>query len=360
MLSDIKELQPLNKTFQNGEKLAKESFAFLSELGKGSFGKVYKVLSLSTNLLYAMKVLSKNQITSLKLVPQLKNEISILSSCNHQNIIKMYAAFEDDGYIYLITELATEGSLFHRLKAECRFKEAQVASYMTDVIRAIYYLHSLHPPILHRDLKPENVLVCNNKLKIADFGWSNVDDSYRNTFCGTPDYLSPEMIKGVGHNEKLDIWTLGVLMYELLHGKPPFTPTKLMTDRRAMQKMIENNILKGIIAFDGNISQEAKEAITAMLKPEPKQRPDAKELFNLDFFKKNNKFLFSPLLSRANSNKRFDSDDERKVSILEAELKASKQTNSELSDKIEAQKMVLSKIEAEKQQLISKVQKLVN
>lgn len=77
---------------------------------------------------------------------------------------------------------------------------------------------------MHRDLKSENVLLNNKIVKLIDFGWSNLFDDYRNTFCGTPDYLCPEMIKGTGHDEKLDIWGLGIIMFELLQGKPPFTP----------------------------------------------------------------------------------------------------------------------------------------
>ena len=95
---------------------------------------------------------------------------------------------------------------------------------MKDILKAINYLHSRNPKIIHRDIKPENVLINGDTLKIADFGWSNYDDDLRNTFCGTPDYLSPEMILGNGHSEKLDIWGLGILTYELLHGKPPYTP----------------------------------------------------------------------------------------------------------------------------------------
>lgn len=86
---------------------------------------------------------------------------------------------------------------------------------------------------MHRDLKPENILLNDKKeIKIIDFGWSNRDDDIRNTYCGTPDYLSPEMITGDGHSNKLDVWTAGVLMYELLHGKAPFSPKEHFTNRR--------------------------------------------------------------------------------------------------------------------------------
>ncbi len=95
---------------------------------------------------------------------------------------------------------------------------------MRDLLEALDYLHTRNPPILHRDIKPENILFSTEGLKLADFGWSNTQDFLRNTYCGTPDYLSPEMILGSGHNEKLDIWSLGILMYEMLHGKSPFRP----------------------------------------------------------------------------------------------------------------------------------------
>lgn len=291
MLNNTAELTPINAAFQNGEPLTKESFNFLTQIGSGAFGKVYKVSSKSTNQTYALKVLSKNQINGLKLGDQLQNEIALLARCNHPNIVKVFAAFEDKGYVYLIMELAGEGTLYHKLKQAKRFSEPQTADYMTDIIRAAHYLHNLNPPIIHRDIKPENVLIAENILKIADFGWSNVKDDNRNTFCGTPDYLSPEMILGSGHSEKLDIWTLGVLMYEMLHGRPPFTPAEKIRDRRMLQKAIEDNILAGKVEFDNSVSSEARSAISAMLNPKDNLRPLAKDLFNLEFFVKNGKTL---------------------------------------------------------------------
>ena len=291
----FREALEINKK-NNFENLNKSDFVFISQLGIGSFGKVYKVSLKKTKKQYALKVLSKKQLESLKLQPQFENEIKILYQCNHPKIIKLFALFEDPDYIYMLMELAKGGTLFHKLKKNKRLSEKIVKDYMLDIINAIEYLHSRNPIILHRDIKPENILICEDGLKIADFGWSNVDDETRNTFCGTPDYLSPEMILGTGHGEKLDIWTLGVLMFELLSGKAPFTPSYKIKDIRLRQKKIEDNVLAGKINFSGhNIGQNAKDVILKMLSPKENDRPTAKELKNLVFFndgkKKNKKII---------------------------------------------------------------------
>lgn len=326
---NVKEVEKINTEFLKNDKLSKDNFDFLSQIGAGSFGKVYKVKSHTNQKEYALKVLSKNQIKSLKLTDQLENEIRILCICQHENIIKLYGMFEDKNYVYLILELANKGTLLNKLrKTKTRkFNEKITKDSMSDILKAIIYLHSKKPQILHRDIKPENILINNNTLKIADFGWSNVDDEIRNTFCGTPDYLSPEMILGTGHNEKLDIWTLGILMFELLHGEPPFSPkSSKIRDRRLLQKKIEDNILKGKISFDKSLSIEAKNAIKAMLDPDQKKRPNAEEVMKLDFFKKKiiitntlksktddkNTFDFE-VLKKENTNLKIENEKQRKI-----------------------------------------------
>ena len=351
-LPTIPELEEKNRLFESGaHTLTKDSFVFMSQLGSGAFGKVYKVSSKLTNQIYALKVLSKNQITNLNLSEQLKIEISILARCNHDNIIKLFCAFEDKGYIFLVMELANDSTLFNKIKKMRRLPEAMVADYMCDIVQAIIYLHSQNPIILHRDIKPENILINNGRCKIADFGWSNVDDEFRNTFCGTPDYLAPEMINGTGHNEKLDIWTLGVLMYELLHGQPPFSPKEKPNDARLVQKMIEKNILNGIIDFDPSISAEAKNAIIAMLKPNDVLRPSAKEVLELDFFKKHAKISMakSPsgntLLLPTSSNRAIVEGDSnlmrQKMREYEARIEALMTSNKHLNEVIESKDAAL-------------------
>lgn len=362
-----------NQSFENGaQNLTKDSFTFLSQIGTGSFGKVYKVSSNFSSQIYALKVLSKNQISSLKLTEQLKNEITILSRCNHENIIKLHAAFEDKGYIFLVLELANDSSLFHKLRKTKKFNEATTAGYMGDIVQSLIYLHSQKPIILHRDIKPENILINNSRCKIADFGWSNIDDDFRNTFCGTPDYLAPEMIKGTGHNEKLDIWTLGVLMFELLHGHPPFTPKEKPTDTRMVQRMIEKNILSGKIEMDPSLSQEAKDAIRAMLDPDSRVRPTAKEVLEFPFFKKHSKSMTrnnseTNLALKTQSNKNIDVENATlRAKLRECEVKVDSLalSNKNLNELVESKeakfRSLMSELEEYKQRYFRTKDELEN
>ena len=363
MLQSIPELSEKNGKFENGTtNLTKESFTFVSQLGSGAFGKVYKVTSKLTNTVYALKVLSKNQINNLKLNDQLKNEISILARCNHDNIIQLFGTFEDKSYIYLIMEMATDSTLFSKLRKARKLPEPLAAAYMTDVTRALVYLHSQTPVIIHRDLKPENVLVSNGKCKIADFGWSNLDDEFRNTFCGTPDYLAPEMIVGSGHNDKLDVWTVGILLYELLHGQPPFSPKEKIADARIMQKAIEKNILNGQIDFDPSISAEAKVAIRALLNPKDTLRPSAKEILDLDYFKKYNKTAPAPVSKPAQPKGGVESLDaaalKQRIKEYETRLEGLLTTNKNMGELLESRETNVKGLKAEVDNLNSKNTKL--
>lgn len=326
---DLPELQlRIQTTLSSGEILARSNFRELQLIGSGSFSRVYKVESVSTGKQYALKLLSVKYLSSMSLMDQLKNELRALSRCDHENIIKLYAAWEADGLIMILQELA-EISLYEKMSREGSFSEAAACEIMADIVKAVIYLHSLTPPILHRDLKPENVLLLNGKAKLADFGWSNTEDGYRNTYCGTFDYLAPEMIKGTGHGEKLDVWTLGVLLYEMLEGTPPFAPKDRVGDKRIMAKLTERNILTGKIEFETELSAEASQAIRRMVTVDEASRPTAKEILDLPFFKKakenqSAQFVNSITISASGNNLQtsvgIESPESMSLKVLESKL----------------------------------------
>lgn len=159
------------------------------------------------------------------------------------------------------------------------------AKYIYDAACAVAYLHTRNPPIIHRDIKPENLLVCNDILKMADFGWSNIKDTNRQTYCGTPDYLAPEMIDGSGHNEKLDVWSLGVLTYELLTGHAPFTP-KNTKDRREKMRKLEKNIMEGHFTIPSSVPELPAKLIKRILQYNANHRPSAIEIMQDEWFVK--------------------------------------------------------------------------
>lgn len=176
------------------------------------------------------------------------------------------------------------------------------AKYIYDAASAVAYLHTLNPPIIHRDIKPENLLVCSGEvLKMADFGWSNIKDSNRQTYCGTPDYLAPEMINGSGHNEKLDVWSLGVLTYELLTGQAPFTP-KNTKDRREKMLKLERNIMQGQFRIPSSVPPLAANLIKRILQKNPNHRPSASEIMKDEWFVKWGLAKSPPMLKRGVSS----------------------------------------------------------
>ena len=140
----------------------------------------------------------------------------------HPNILRLYAYFYDSKRVYLILEYAPRGELYKELQKCGKFDEERAAWYVEQLADALKYCHSKH--VIHRDIKPENLLLgLKGNLKIADFGWSvHAPSSRRTTLCGTLDYLPPEMIAGAEHDEKVDLWSLGVLCYEFLVGNAPF------------------------------------------------------------------------------------------------------------------------------------------
>ena len=225
-------------------------------LGKGKFGRVYLARERSTGFVCALKVMHKSELQQGKVEKQVRREIEIQSNLRHPNTLRLYGHFHDSKRIFLILEFAGKGELYKHLRKEHRFPEWKAAQYIAQMAAALKYLHKKH--VMHRDIKPENILVgIHGEIKISDFGWSvHAPNNRRQTMCGTLDYLPPEMLKPGSsdnyYNEKVDLWSLGVLTYEFLVGEAPFEDTPVMTQRR---------IARGDMSIPPFVSTEAKDLI---------------------------------------------------------------------------------------------------
>ena len=244
-------------------------FTILKELGAGSYGRVILVKHKITQAKYAIKCIDKRNKVNIEEKPYFRREIEIMYRVHHPNVVKLFGHFEDNKYCYFIMEYIPGGNVYNLVpKNGFRTVPIQtIASIMKDVISAVYFLHHMSPPIIHRDIKPENVVLDQNmKAKLTDFGWSNYmqGDMKRTTVCGTPVYLAPEIINNRGHDEKVDIWCIGVLLFELLTGISPFQGFDVQS--------IKYNINRLNIAWQKNMDRDAVDLIKRILKYNPEER----------------------------------------------------------------------------------------
>ncbi|KAJ3427421.1 aurora a [Anaeramoeba flamelloides] len=233
-------------------------------LGKGQFGNVYLAKEKKSKEFVALKVLFKNKLREIDAEHQLKREVEVQSQLKHKNVLRMYGHYQDNVRVYLVLEYANGGELFKQLCKVKRFEEPLAANYIASLASALSYCHSKN--VIHRDIKPENILIGKNgELKIADFGWSVLaEEARRTTFCGTLDYLSPEMIDGDGYGQTIDVWSIGILLYEFLVGKPPF-------EARGTSQTY-NKIQNAQLRIPNYVSQGAKDLIKKLLKKDPEKR----------------------------------------------------------------------------------------
>ena len=258
-------------------------FTIIKELGAGSFGHVYLVTHKKTKANYAIKAIDKRNKANIEEKPYFRREVEVMYKIHHPNVVKLFGHFEDNNYCYFIMEYISKGNLFGLIPQDKkkRISTQIAASLMKDIISAVYFLHNMNPPIIHRDIKPENVLLNENlAAKLTDFGWSNYiqEDEKRTTVCGTPIYLAPEIIKEQGHDEKVDVWCLGVLLFELTTGGVPFPGNDIET--------LESNILKLKIQWPKDINLEAKNLISKILKLDPKARISLSDMMKHHFITK--------------------------------------------------------------------------
>uniref|UniRef100_A0A3Q2XC23 Ribosomal protein S6 kinase beta-2 n=1 Tax=Hippocampus comes TaxID=109280 RepID=A0A3Q2XC23_HIPCM len=214
---------------RDSERVGPDFFELLTVLGKGAYGKVFqvrKVQGAMSGKIFAMKVLRKAKIVcNAKDTAHTRAEREILETVRHPFIVDLLYAFQTGGKLYLILEYLSGGELFMQLEKEGIFMEDTACFYLGEIILALGHLHS--NGIIYRDLKPENVMLNHQgHIKLTDFGLckeSIHDGSVTHTFCGTIEYMAPEILTRSGHNRAVDWWSLGALMFDMMTGSPPFT-----------------------------------------------------------------------------------------------------------------------------------------
>lgn len=296
-----------SKIIYKGDDGANKVFLCHEKLGNGGFAVVRRVTEQSTKKVYAMKIISKKRHLASKsklFMKEIENEIQIQKKLNHLNIVRSKMSFSDDQNQYILLEYCPGKSVWDYLNKSKngRLNESETRKILKDVIQGLVYLHDQN--IIHHDLKLENFLIgADGKVKIADFGLSTLLESKYDkicSYCGTPCYMSPEIIENENHGFEIDIWAIGVCAFIMLTGEQPFGKEGICEQIKKCDYCFP---------FGIQLSYEARDFIMSILRIDPERRPKAKDLLNHPFLKKkdHSKQIPNPIPNRKNqSNNCFD------------------------------------------------------
>lgn len=270
------EFKPVTK-----KSLSIDDLDLLKVIGRGSFGKVMQVVKKDTKQIYALKTLRKLHIVSRHEVTHTLAERTVLARINNPFIVPLKFSFQSPEKLYLVLSFINGGELFWHLQREGKFSMDRSRFYIAELLTALESLHELN--VIYRDLKPENILLdYQGHIALCDFGLCKLNMEKKdktNTFCGTPEYLAPELLLNQGYTRSVDWWTLGTLLYEMLTGLPPFYHDDVPT----MYRKILQNPLKFPPFLDGT---DAQDLLIKLLQKDPKERlSEAADIKGHPFFK---------------------------------------------------------------------------
>ncbi|CAD8186036.1 unnamed protein product [Paramecium octaurelia] len=356
----------MSKSFENIINVQPKRIVSLDEitqqemLGKGQFGVVYRILYQGQT--YAMKQIVKQTLIRHGKINSAVLELKIMYQLDHENIMKLITHFEDENNVYLILEYIDGSNLYDILKRDTRLQETYAIHYYRQIVSTLIYLHSRPTPILHRDIKPENILITkNNAIKLADFGSANslAKDELRFTFEGTYLFMAPEIYLNKGYTQCVDIWSLGVLLFEILAGHSPFLnkeeENSLMTHEK--QTVIRENVLNVRIRFPDTFPPLARDLVRKILRLEPQDRLRLEEVLKHPWLQNAEVLEQLPIVTK--------NPLENLVSQQISKFSESRKNNnnhliriSELKKSINETQIQIMKGELEKQQLSEKLKEL--
>ncbi|XP_057475724.1 serine/threonine-protein kinase AtPK2/AtPK19-like [Actinidia eriantha] len=275
----VKEAQELlvnDSTFQESVKCADdnfikaqsvglEDFEVMKVVGQGAFGKVFQVKKKGTSEIYAMKVMRKDKIMEKNHAEYMKAERDILTMIQHPFVIQLRYSFQTKYRLYLVLDFVNGGHLFFQLYNQGLFREDLARIYTAEIVSAVSHLHA--NGIMHRDLKPENILLdADGHAMLTDFGLAKqFDENTRsNSMCGTIEYMSPEIVLGKGHDKAADWWSVGILLFEMLTGKPPFIGGN--------RGRVQEKIIKDKIKLPAYLTSDAHSLLKGLLQKDPSRR----------------------------------------------------------------------------------------
>lgn len=260
----------------NQSDLDMSAFHIVSVLGRGFYGKVMLCQKIDNNQLYAIKTIHKKRLISSNKVQTAFTERNILIRVHHPFIVSLRFTFQTPTKLYFGLEYASGGELFFHLQRKTIFSKKQARLYIAEIALALDYLHQNH--IIYRDIKPENILLDEDgHIKITDFGLSKeMEGSNTSTFCGTPDYIAPEIISRKPYGPAVDWWSLGILSYEMLFGYTPFA-----NENRSVLMMM---ICTCRVSFPRGTSEDTISLLSGLLNKDPNERFSMEQIRNHPFF----------------------------------------------------------------------------